>query len=117
MQARAAGATVKVILEGAGNVKNVTPPKLEAPAALKVYDPTTSDKVVPNKWRIQGRRVQDPAPASRKEAYKQLRERQRAERAMYGARLEWVEGLPVAQIAHALGNLKALQGAGGGNAA
>ena len=51
--------TVKVILEGAGNVKNVTPPKLEAPAALKVYDPTTTDKVIPDKWRIQGRRVQE----------------------------------------------------------
>ncbi|HZH14936.1 MAG TPA: BatD family protein [Archangium sp.] len=51
--------TVKVVLEGAGNVKNVTPPRLEAPAALKVYDPTTSDKVVPNKWRIQGSRVQE----------------------------------------------------------
>ncbi|AKJ06452.1 oxygen tolerance protein BatD [Archangium gephyra] len=51
--------TVKVILEGAGNVKNVTPPRLEAPPALKVYDPTTTDKVVPDKWRIQGRRVQE----------------------------------------------------------
>ncbi|MFL5351244.1 BatD family protein [Archangium sp.] len=51
--------TVRVILDGSGNVKNVTPPRLEAPAALKVYDPTTTDKVVPNKWRIQGRRVQE----------------------------------------------------------
>lgn len=51
--------TVRVILDGAGNVKNVTPPRLEAPAALKVYDPTTTDKVTPNKWRIQGRRVQE----------------------------------------------------------
>ncbi|HEX5748746.1 MAG TPA: BatD family protein [Archangium sp.] len=51
--------TVKVILEGAGNVKNVTPPKLEAPPALKVYDPSTTDKVIPDKWRIQGRRVQE----------------------------------------------------------
>ncbi|HYO69412.1 MAG TPA: BatD family protein [Archangium sp.] len=51
--------TVKVILEGAGNVKNVTPPRLEAPPALKVYDPTTTDKVIPDKWRIQGRRVQE----------------------------------------------------------
>ncbi|HYO54348.1 BatD family protein [Archangium sp.] len=51
--------TVRVILEGSGNVKNVTPPRLEVPAALKVYDPTTTDKVVPDKWRIQGRRVQE----------------------------------------------------------
>jgi hypothetical protein len=51
--------TVKVILDGSGNVKNVTPPRLEVPAALKVYDPTTTDKVVPDRWRIQGRRVQE----------------------------------------------------------
>ena len=51
--------TVKVILEGSGNVKNVTPPRLEAPAALKVYDPSTTDKLVPNKYRIQGRRTQE----------------------------------------------------------
>jgi hypothetical protein len=51
--------TVKVILEGSGNVKNVTPPKLTAPASLKVYDPTTTDKLSPNRNRIQGRRVQE----------------------------------------------------------
>ncbi len=51
--------TVKVILEGSGNVKNVTPPRLEAPAALKVYDPKTTDKVTPNRFRIQGSRVQE----------------------------------------------------------
>jgi hypothetical protein len=51
--------TVKVTLEGSGNVKNVTPPRLEAPAALKVYEPKTADKVVPNKWRLQGSRVQE----------------------------------------------------------
>ncbi len=51
--------TVRVILEGTGNVKNVTPPRLEAPAALKVYDPTTSDKLTPDRFRVQGRRVQE----------------------------------------------------------
>ncbi|MGZ3459826.1 MAG: BatD family protein, partial [Archangium sp.] len=51
--------TVRVILDGSGNVKNVTPPRLELPAALKVYDPSTTDKVAPSKWRIQGRRVQE----------------------------------------------------------
>ncbi|WNG34640.1 protein BatD [Archangium violaceum] len=51
--------TVRVVLDGSGNVKNVTPPRLEAPAAFKVYDPTTTDKVTPNKWKIQGRRVQE----------------------------------------------------------
>ncbi|MBN1206773.1 MAG: protein BatD [Myxococcaceae bacterium] len=51
--------TVKVTLEGTGNVKNVTPPKLTAPSALKVYDPTTADRLTPNKHRIQGRRMQE----------------------------------------------------------
>jgi hypothetical protein len=51
--------TVKVILEGTGNVKNVTPPRLEAPPAFKVYDPTTTDKMLPNKLRVQGRRTQE----------------------------------------------------------
>lgn len=51
--------TVKVILEGSGNVKNVTPPKLTVPAGFKVYDPTTSDRLSPAKNRIQGRRVQE----------------------------------------------------------
>jgi hypothetical protein len=57
--------TVKVILEGAGNVKNVTPPRLEAPDALEVSDPTTTDTVVPNNegvpntWRIEGSREQE----------------------------------------------------------
>ncbi|WP_338864299.1 BatD family protein [Myxococcus stipitatus] len=49
--------TVKVILEGSGNVKNVTPPKLTGPASLKIYDPTTSDKVTPVRNKVQGRRV------------------------------------------------------------
>jgi hypothetical protein len=51
--------TVKVLLEGMGNVKNVTPPRLTMPPALKAYDPKTTDKVVPNKFRIQGSRVQE----------------------------------------------------------
>jgi hypothetical protein len=51
--------TVKVILEGSGNVKNVTPPKLTVPSSLKVYDPTTTDKLSPSKNRIQGKRVQE----------------------------------------------------------
>ncbi|RKG83892.1 BatD family protein [Corallococcus terminator] len=49
--------TVKVILDGVGNVKNVTPPKLTGPAALKIYEPTTTDRLTPNRNRIQGRRV------------------------------------------------------------
>lgn len=51
--------TVRVILEGEGNVKNITPPGLEVPAALKVYDPTTNDKVTTSRFRIQGSRVRE----------------------------------------------------------
>ena len=51
--------TVRVLLEGTGNVKNVTPPRLSAPSAFKVYDPTTTDKMTPGKLRIQGRRTQE----------------------------------------------------------
>ncbi|HLL03476.1 MAG TPA: BatD family protein [Myxococcaceae bacterium] len=51
--------TVKVILEGSGNVKNVTPPKLTVPSGFKVYDPTTTDRLSPAKSRIQGRRIQE----------------------------------------------------------
>ncbi len=51
--------TVTVVLEGSGNVKNVTPPRLAAPSAFKVYDPKTTDKLTPGKWRIQGRRAQE----------------------------------------------------------
>ncbi|XXF76514.1 BatD family protein [Myxococcaceae bacterium GXIMD 01537] len=49
--------TVKVILDGVGNVKNVSPPKLTAPEAFKVYDPTTTDRLTPGKGKVQGRRV------------------------------------------------------------
>lgn len=51
--------TVKVTVEGVGNVKNVTPPKLTGPEALKVYEPTTTDKLSPSKKRVQGRRVME----------------------------------------------------------
>lgn len=51
--------TVKVVLDGVGNLKNVTPPKLTGPDALKIYDPTTSDRLTPNKTKVQGRRVME----------------------------------------------------------
>ncbi|SDT64707.1 DUF3043 domain-containing protein [Actinoplanes derwentensis] len=53
-----------------------------ASAHPKGYTPSKKELGVVTPKRVaQGRRVQDPAPANRKEAYKQLRERQRAERA------------------------------------
>ncbi|WP_430779767.1 DUF3043 domain-containing protein [Actinoplanes sp. G11-F43] len=56
-------------------------PEEPAVAHPKGYTPSKKELGVATPKRVaQGRRVQDPAPASRKEAYKQLRERQRAER-------------------------------------
>ncbi|MEU4425659.1 DUF3043 domain-containing protein [Actinoplanes sp. NPDC024001] len=58
--------------------QEVTP---EAPRP-KGYTPSKKELGVVTPKRVStGRRVQDPAPANRKEAYKQMRERQRAERA------------------------------------
>ncbi len=51
--------TVKVILEGKGNLKNVALPALQGPAALRIYDPTTTDKLFPSRQKIGGRRVQE----------------------------------------------------------
>ncbi|MHB8872727.1 MAG: BatD family protein, partial [Myxococcaceae bacterium] len=51
--------TVKVILEGKGNLKNLAMPPLGAPPALKVYDPTTTDKVTTTRSFLGGRRVQE----------------------------------------------------------
>ena len=48
----------------------------------KSYTPSKKELgVVTPKRTSTGRRIQDPAPANRREAYKQLRERQRTERA------------------------------------
>ncbi|GAA4970746.1 DUF3043 domain-containing protein [Actinoplanes utahensis] len=59
---------------------SVTPEEPDV-ARPKGYTPSKKELgVVTPKRTAQGRRVQDPAPASRKEAYKQLRERQKAER-------------------------------------
>jgi hypothetical protein len=50
-------ATVRVTLEGSGNVRNVTLPKLTGSSALKVYDPTPSEKIQTPKGRVEGRRT------------------------------------------------------------
>ncbi len=48
----------------------------------RAYTPSKKELGVATPKRVpQGRRIQDPAPSNRKEAYKQLRDRQRAERA------------------------------------
>lgn len=48
--------TVRLVLEGRGNLKNVTVPPLTGPEGLKIYDPTVTDQAPP-KGKLGGRRV------------------------------------------------------------
>lgn len=48
---------VKVILEGKGNLKDATVPPLKGPAGVKVYDPTTTDKLSVTRNTVSGKRV------------------------------------------------------------
>jgi hypothetical protein len=49
--------TVRVVLEGRGNLRNVSAPKLEGPPQLKVYDPTVSEKLQLADGKFGGRKV------------------------------------------------------------
>lgn len=51
--------TVRVILEGRGNLKNVAAPALTAPGSIKVYDPTTTDKLTSQRGQLGGRKAQE----------------------------------------------------------
>jgi hypothetical protein len=51
--------TVRVTAEGQGNVRGVALPKLSAPGALRVYDPTSSEKVAVTRGKVTGRRTQE----------------------------------------------------------
>jgi hypothetical protein len=51
--------TVKVSLEGRGNVKNAPLPRLEAPAAFRTYEPTTTDRISTRNGVYGGRRTQE----------------------------------------------------------
>jgi hypothetical protein len=48
-----------VVLEGRGNLKSATLPKLTGPSALKVYEPTTTDKMSIIRGTLGGRRSQE----------------------------------------------------------
>lgn len=50
--------TVRVILEGQGNLKNVSLPLLAVPAGLRAFDPTTTDRLS-SRGALGGRRVQE----------------------------------------------------------
>ena len=50
---------LRVILEGHGNLKSAQVPKLSGPAALKIYEPTTTDKLAIVHGTLGGKRVQE----------------------------------------------------------
>jgi hypothetical protein len=49
--------TLRVTVDGRGNVKDLVLPRPALPAALKLYEPTTNDKTSTVRGRIQGRRT------------------------------------------------------------
>ena len=51
--------SLRVTVDGRGNVKDLVLPKPAVPPALKLYDPTTTDKTSTVRSRIQGRRTQE----------------------------------------------------------
>ena len=51
--------TLRISVEGRGNVKDLVLPRPVVPPALKLYEPTTSDKTSTVRGRIQGRRTQE----------------------------------------------------------
>jgi hypothetical protein len=51
--------TVRVMLEGRGNLKSTALPTLTGPPSLRIFDPTTTDKTNTVRGKIGGRRVQE----------------------------------------------------------
>jgi hypothetical protein len=51
--------TLRVVLEGQGNLRAVAVPRATAPAALKLYEPTSQDRISPVNGRVQGKRTQE----------------------------------------------------------
>jgi len=51
--------TLRVVLEGQGNLKDVVLPRASAPGSLKLYDPTSQERISAVKGRIQGKRTQE----------------------------------------------------------
>ncbi len=51
--------TFRVSVEGRGNLKNLSVPRLEAPDSFRVYDPTTTDKVAHRGDQFGGKRTQE----------------------------------------------------------
>src|SRR5689334_11170884 len=51
--------TLRLTVEGRGNLKDLVLPRPTVPASLKLYEPTTNDKTSTVRGRIQGRRTQE----------------------------------------------------------
>jgi hypothetical protein len=51
--------TLRVVLEGQGNLRAVALPRATGPSALKLYEPTSQDRVSAVNGRIQGKRTQE----------------------------------------------------------
>ncbi|HVP62841.1 MAG TPA: BatD family protein [Myxococcaceae bacterium] len=51
--------TLRLTVEGRGNVKDLVLPRPVVPPALKLYEPTSTDKTSTVRGRIQGRRTQE----------------------------------------------------------
>jgi hypothetical protein len=51
--------TLKVKLEGKGNLRHITPPPVQAPPTIKVYDPTTTDRASQSNAVWGGQKVQE----------------------------------------------------------
>jgi len=51
--------TLRLTVDGRGNVKDLVLPRPAVPPALKLYDPTTTDKTSTVRSRIQGKRTQE----------------------------------------------------------
>lgn len=49
--------TVRVVVDGRGNAKNLTLPPLTGPSSLKIYDPTMSDRPTNTQGQLGGRRT------------------------------------------------------------
>ena len=50
---------VKVTLEGKGNLRNLSPPALNGPSSVKIYEPTTTDKLSISGGLLGGKRIQE----------------------------------------------------------
>jgi hypothetical protein len=49
--------TLRLAVEGRGNIKNLELPKVSVPSGLRLYEPTTTDRVSANRGQLGGRRL------------------------------------------------------------